>query len=195
MDGEQTEDAGNVPPGPPLPVVEHPWSVRRCAANGSDLELVHRWMQHPHIVAYWEQAWPIGRWRSELSCQLSGDHSLPCLAFHHGVPLAYMEIYRVVRDRIAPYYAHQPHDLGVHLAIGEPSRTGRGLGRSLLRVLAEGLLRADLECRRIVAEPDVRNVPSLRAFTAAGFRTVGEITLPDKTAALMIRPRCEEDLP
>jgi RimJ/RimL family protein N-acetyltransferase len=90
---------------------------------------------------------------------------------------------------LAGHYPHHPHDLGVHVAIGEPSRTGRGLGRALLRAVAEGLLAADPRCPRVVAEPDVRNVPSIRAFTAAGFRPAGEITLPDKTAALLVFDR------
>ena len=66
---------------------------------------------------------------------------------------------------------------------------------AFLRLQAEGLLAAEPRCTRVVAEPDIRNAPSLRAFTAAGFRTVGDISLPDKTAALLVYPRSEEDMP
>lgn len=47
----------------------------------------------------------------------------------------------------------------------------------------------------MVAEPDVTNAPSLKAFAAAGFRHAGEVTFPDKTAALLVHPRREEDMP
>ncbi|MGW5673796.1 GNAT family N-acetyltransferase, partial [Streptomyces sp. NPDC003860] len=69
----------------------------------------------------------------------------------------------------------------------------KGLGRALLRALADGLLAADPRCRRVVAEPDVRNAASVRAFHAAGYRPAGEVALGDKTAALVVRPRTEDD--
>ncbi len=182
-------------PAPPLPHLSGPWWARVAQADGTDLDVVHGWMQSPHVDAFWHQAWPRERWAEEITGHLSGDAVLPVLIDLDGRPLAYVEVYRVVRDRLAEHYAHHPHDLGVHIAIGEAGRTGRGLGRSLLRALAAGLLAADPECARVVAEPDVTNAPSLRAFAAAGFRPAGEVALPDKTAALLVRPRREEDMP
>jgi RimJ/RimL family protein N-acetyltransferase len=187
-----SEDAGV--PGPPVPRVGTPWSVRP-ASVAEDLERVHRWMQAPHVAAFWKQAWPLERWQAELERQAAGDHSLPCMLSFEGEPVAYLEVYRVVRDRLNGHYAVRPYDLGVHVAIGESGLTGRGLGRALLRVVAQGLLAADPRCTRVVAEPDARNAPSLRAFHAAGFRTVGPICLPDKDATLLVYPRSEEDLP
>ncbi|MGI5479998.1 GNAT family N-acetyltransferase [Streptomyces lavendofoliae] len=182
-------------PGPPLPLLRAPWSARPARAEGADLDLVHGWMQSAHIDAFWHQAWPRERWYEEIAGHLAGDAILPVLVDLDGRPFAYIEVYRVVRDRLAGHYARLPHDLGVHIAIGEESRTGKGLGRALLRDLAEGLLAADPRCARVVAEPDVTNAPSLRAFEAAGFRPAGEVSFPDKTAALMVRPRREEDMP
>ncbi|MDN3294314.1 GNAT family N-acetyltransferase [Streptomyces ficellus] len=182
-------------PGPPLPVLTGRWSARVARAEGADLDLVHGWMQSPHIDAFWHQAWPRERWYEEIAGHLAGDAILPVLVDLDGRPLAYIEVYRVIRDRLAGHYAELPHDLGVHIAIGEESRTRQGLGRALLRALAEGLLAADPACTRVVAEPDVTNGPSLKAFTAAGFRPAGEVVFPDKTAALLIHPRREEDMP
>jgi lysine N-acyltransferase len=174
-------------PAPPAPVLPAPWSVR--PAGTGDAALLSCWMNRPHVAAFWRQAWPPQAWAAELDRQRAGDHSAPLLVSSGDAPLAYLEVYRVARDRLAGHYPHHRHDLGVHVAIGEPSRTGRGLGRLLLRAVAEGLLAADPRCPRVVAEPDVRNVASIRAFTAAGFRPAGEITLPDKTAALLVFDR------
>lgn len=183
-----------VPP-PPLPRIETLWSVRTADPDG-DLELVHRWMHAPHVAAFWKQAWPRQRWRAELVRQRRGDHCRPCLiSGMDGQPMAYLEVYRVVRDRLAGHYGQRPHDLGVHLAIGELGHTSRGLGRALLGAVAQGLLDADPQCTRVVAEPDAGNIPSLRAFSAAGFRAAGQITLPDKTAALLVFPRSPGDMP
>jgi acetyl CoA:N6-hydroxylysine acetyl transferase len=43
--------------------------------------------------------------------------------------------------------------------------------------------------RRVVAEPDVRNLRMIHVFEQCGFRRAGELDLPDKRAALMIHER------
>lgn len=189
------------PSGPPLPRLTRPWSVRVAESDGPDLEIIHGWMHAAHVSAFWKQNWSRQRWSEELERQRAGSHSLPCLLDHDGTTVAYVEVYRVLRDRLADYYAYGPADLGVHVAVGEIGRTGQGLGRRLLRAVAEGLLAADSGCDRVVAEPDVHNAPSIKAFQAAGFRPIDEVVLPDKTAALLVHPRhvggasTEEDQP
>lgn len=175
-------------PGPPLPVLEPPWSAR-VPSGEADLELIRRWNAEPHVTKFWHQDWPLKQWRAELKRQLDGQHSLPCLIARDGVDVAYLEIYRVTRDVLADRCEHEPHDLGVHIAIGDPTATGRGLGRAVLHAVAEGLLAVDPQCTQVLAEPDADNLPSLRAFAAAGFVELGAITLPDKTAVLMARRR------
>lgn len=179
-------------PAPPVPVLGAPWSLRIPRGEG-DLALIHDWMSEPHVAKFWHQHWELERWRDELARQIAGEDSLPCLIAHEGEDLAYIEVYRVARDRISGHYEHEPSDLGVHIAIGQSERTGRGLGRALLRALAEGLMEADSYCARVVAEPDSGNTPSISAFSAAGFLPTGQITLPEKTATLMMYRRTEGD--
>lgn len=179
---------------PPLPQLDSPWSIRLCRAEDpSDVDLVHRWMHAPHVARAWQQAWPRERWRAVLAEQLAGDHTRPLIASLDGRPLAYLEVYRVARDILGPHYptdlAPHPHDLGVHIAIGDPGQTGKGLGRQLLRAVACGLFAADPACIRVVAEPNVGNVASLAAFAAAGFDRHAVIQLPHKQAMLMVRSR------
>ncbi|MFI6921159.1 GNAT family N-acetyltransferase [Nonomuraea spiralis] len=174
---------------PPLPPLGPPWTIRRVSPEDGDARLVWRWMNEPHVATAWDQAWTLDKWTAELTAQLSGDHSLPCVAAHEGRDVAYLEIYRVRRDRLAALYASEPSDLGVHIAVGEAGDTGRGLGSLLLRAVADGLLAADPACARVVAEPNVLNLASVRAFGKAGFRRAGEVAFPHKTAALMVRPR------
>jgi RimJ/RimL family protein N-acetyltransferase len=47
--------------------------------------------------------------------------------------------------------------------------------------------------RRLVAEPDERNLASVRAFAGAGFTAEGTIELPDKCATLMLRRMPERE--
>lgn len=190
----QLRQAESVGP-PPLPAIAAPWSIRAARAEGADLARVHAWMAAPHVAAAWDRAWTVAQWHAELQRQLAGAHSLPCVAALDGESVGYLEIYRAVRDPLATHYPVRPHDLGVHVAIGDPASCGRGLGTALLRAVADGLLTAEPACARIVAEPDERNAPSVRAFSRAGFRDAGRLRLPDKTAAFLVRPRTASDMP
>lgn len=161
-------------------------------ATASDASTIAWWMVRPHIQKWWCQDWSVERWAQAIEEQLAGEHSIPCLTTVDGEDFAYVELYRVRHDRLAEYYAWQEHDWGVHVAIGDTDRLGRGLGRRLLRALAEALLRADPLSQRVVAEPDVTNLPSIRAFEAAGFVTHAELELPEKKALLMVHTRTVE---
>ncbi|MCP3801264.1 acetyltransferase [Allokutzneria sp. A3M-2-11 16] len=179
----------------PVPALTGEWTLRLAAPEGDDLDLVHRWMHEPHVSRFWKQDWPKEKWREELASQLSGDRSRPCFLMKDGEPVMYVEIYRVVRDQLAAAYSALPGDVGLHLAIGDTKWTGRGVATTTMPLLAKALLDADEDCTRVVLEPDVRNVPAIRALRSGGFHHRGEITLPDKTAALLVYPRTEEDLP
>ncbi|MEV0086649.1 GNAT family N-acetyltransferase [Saccharopolyspora sp. NPDC050642] len=180
-------------PGVPIPELGAGWSLRPVRVDGADggpdVELVHRWMNNEHVAVNWDQAWPVAQWRDELAGQLAGQHSVPCIVGLDGRDVGYVELYRVQRDKLARCYSHEPHDLGVHIAIGEPDAIGRGVGSALLRAVAEGLLAADRECRRVVAEPNVHNGASVGAFGKAGFDRAAEVGLPNKNSALMVFAR------
>jgi len=155
-----------------------------------DLELVAAWMNDPVVAAFWELAGPARLTEQHIRAQLDGDgRSVPCLGLLDGTPMSYWELYRADLDRLALHYPSLPHDTGVHLLLGPERFRGRGLGSRLLAAVAERALHRRPRTRRVVAEPDVRNLPSLRAFGKAGFRFAAELELPDKRAALMIRDR------
>ncbi|GGR41720.1 GNAT family N-acetyltransferase [Streptomyces netropsis] len=160
-----------------------------------DLRLVARWMNDPAVAAFWGLAGPDSASADHLRTQLDGDgRSVPCLGVLDGVPMSYWEVYRADLDPIARYYPARPHDTGLHLLIGKVSDRGRGLGTALLRTVADLVLDHRPSCGRVVAEPDLRNTPCVAAFLGAGFRLTGEVDLPDKRVALMIRDRSLRDV-
>lgn len=160
-----------------------------------DLPLIARWMNDPAVAAFWELAGPESVAEEHLRSQLDGDgRSVPCLGVLDGTPMSYWEIYRADLDLLARHYPARPHDTGIHLLIGGVANRGRGLGSTLLRAVADHVLDKRPSCARVVAEPDLRNTPSVSAFLSAGFRFSAEVDLPDKRAALMVRDRALRDL-
>lgn len=157
---------------------------------GRDLRLIAQWMNDPSVAAFWELDGPDETTASHLGDQLDGDgRSVPCLGVLDGAPMSYWEVYRADLDPLARYYPARPHDTGIHLLIGRVGDRGRGLGTILLRAAADLVLEHRPSCTRVVAEPDLRNSPSVAAFLGAGFRFSAEVELPGKRAALMLRDR------
>ncbi|MFI5658879.1 GNAT family N-acetyltransferase [Streptomyces sp. NPDC051684] len=155
-----------------------------------DLAVISRWMNDPAVAAFWELAGPATVTAEHLAPQLDGDgRSVPCLGVLDGVPMSYWEIYRADLDPLARHYPARPHDTGIHLLIGGVADRGRGLGTTLLKAVADLVLDHRPRCARVIAEPDLRNTPSISAFLGAGFRFFAEVDLPDKRAALMVRDR------
>ena len=173
---------------PPVPLLSAPWSLRP-AASDPDVALVSHWMNEPHVELFWEQAWPVARWRAAIDGQLGGDYSRPYVVSHEGGPLAYVEIYRVARDVVGLQYDADAHELGIHLAIGERASTGRGLGRAMVRAVVDGLFTADPCCAVVVADPDERHLMARRMFAGAGFALWGVRDLGHKRAAILHRRR------
>ncbi|MGQ4390295.1 GNAT family N-acetyltransferase [Streptomyces sp. SAS_270] len=160
-----------------------------------DVPLIARWMNDPAVAAFWELAGSESVSEEHLRRQLDGDgRSVPCLGVLDGTPMSYWEIYRADLDLLARHYPARPHDTGIHLLIGGVANRGRGLGSALLRAVSDLVLDRRPTCARVVAEPDLRNTPSIAAFLSAGFRFSAEVDLPEKKAALMVRDRALRDL-
>lgn len=160
-----------------------------------DLPCVGRWMNDPEVAAFWELSGPDAVTESHLLRQLRGDGcSVPCLGVLAGTPMSYWEIYRADLDPLARHYPARPHDTGLHLLVGEVADRGRGLGSLLIRAVADLVLGQRPACARVIAEPDLRNTPSVAAFLSAGFRFSAEVDLPAKRAALIIRDRNLRDV-
>lgn len=155
-----------------------------------DLPLLTRWMNDPAVAEFWELAGEPRVTEQHLRGQVDGDgRSVPCLGVLDGAPMSYWEIYRADLDPVARFYPARPHDTGVHLLIGGVADRARGLGSTLLRAVSDLVLDQRPGCSRVIAEPDLRNTPSVAAFLGAGFRLSAEVELPGKRAALMIRDR------
>lgn len=155
----------------------------------ADLAKVHAWMNDPEVARFWEMAQPEPQIEAYLREQRVSAHSTPYLGCVNGVPMSYWELYRADLDPLAGHYTAKARDAGVHLLLGPSDFRGRGLGARLLRAVTDWQLETQPYAERVVAEPDIRNERSVRAFARAGFRKVREIDLPDKRAALMIRER------
>ncbi|MFI9720141.1 GNAT family N-acetyltransferase [Streptomyces sp. NPDC052396] len=155
-----------------------------------DLALIGRWMNDPAVAAVWRLDGPRTVTAGHLAgLQRADGRSAACLGVLAGVAMSYWEIYRADLDLIARHYRARPHDTGVRLLLGRAPDRGHGLGTLLLRTVADLVLERRPGCGRVIADPDLRNVPGIAAHLAAGFRLAAELELPGRHTALMMRER------
>jgi acetyl CoA:N6-hydroxylysine acetyl transferase len=151
----------------------------------ADLELVHGWMQQPHVVPWWELEGPIEVVRAFLERQAALAHLDQWIVTDdERNPFAYVETYRVPDDELAGYYDAQPGDRGFHLLVGPPELLGSGMAQALVCHLATRLL-GQFGITRVVCEPDERNARMLALCRMLGGEELGTLELPDRRRVLI----------
>ncbi|TSE01436.1 acetyltransferase [Skermania sp. ID1734] len=189
-------------PAPVLPQCPAPYRLRVVDPDSDDPELIAEWMSSPHLVRTWEQDWPASRWRADSAARLAGSYSLPCiLGFRETnakahTDIGYVELYRVAKDECAKLYAADPYDIGFHIAGGIESLIGRGVYSAFMGVMAAAIWQAEPHCRRIIGDPDHRNVRVHRALEKNGWHRLVECQVrPERRIALYVLTRQPGDLP
>ena len=154
----------------------------------TDADLVHGWVTEPR-AEFW------GMTDHTLDDVREVYTFLDGLDTHHaylmrldGTPVGIFQTYEPGADPIGGYYPVRDGDFGIHLflAPAEPPVPG------FTGAVAAALVRFVFEVpdrKRIVVEPDARNVRALHRWKRLGFVFGDQVTLPHKTAQLAFLDR------
>jgi RimJ/RimL family protein N-acetyltransferase len=145
-----------------------------------DLRLMHEWLQRPHVQDWWDRQKSYDEVVEYYDPAIRGEEPTDLyLALVDERPVAFLQTY-LVADH--PEYGELvgvgEGVAGVDLFVADEGLTGRGLGSELLRRFVEDVIFARPTTVSCVADPDVRNAASIRAFQKAGFRVVREFFDP-----------------
>jgi RimJ/RimL family protein N-acetyltransferase len=187
-------DAVRAVVAPPTPTLAEPYAIR-LADPDTDAEMVSEWMNRPHLVEAWEYDWPAPRWQRYLQAQHDGEYTRPFIGSFRGAPVGYIELYRAAKDSIAPRYAADPYDIGLHAAIADLKFVNRGIGPILLPRVVARLFELEPRCRRIMFDPDHRNTGARRLCEYAGCAFLGEHDMSNRRMALYALSRSPSDIP
>jgi len=149
--------------------------------TADDLPLLHEWLERPHALRWYgdhgtyEEV--VAHYLPAIEGRDPTDHYIVVL---DGRSIGMVQTYVVVDY---PEYAAlvgvaDRGTAGVDIVIGEEELTGRGLGTEILQRFVEEIVLARPETTSCVADPDARNVASVRAFEKVGFRVVHEFVDP-----------------
>ena len=147
----------------------------------ADLPLIRRWLEEPHVQAWWVDP----QVQYDL---ISGDMDDPTIDLHlvslDGVPFAYVQDY-CVQDWMQPHLEDRPKGTrAIDTFIGDPTFLGKGHGAGFLRQHAQSLL--EQGAPQIVIDPEPHNVAAIHAYASAGFRKIGVRESDEGPAMLMV---------
>ncbi|MEM1115423.1 MAG: GNAT family N-acetyltransferase [Bacteroidota bacterium] len=162
----------------------------RPLAEG-DLRLLHRWLNDPAVVQWWEGedvSWPA------VVRDYGPGHGDPVehwLALLDGAPLGWLQCYTaadLVDEETGLWADHL--DLattaGIDYLVGSDAPRGRGLGAAMIRAFVRDVVFAAHRTWTLAAAgPFEANVASWRALAKAGFRRLAVLDDEDGPCVLM----------
>jgi aminoglycoside 6'-N-acetyltransferase len=147
----------------------------------ADLPLVHEWLGREHVRRWWGERGDLEQTVDHYGPSLDGRDPTDLYAIVVGGRDAGMIQTYLVADY--PDYAALigvGEDVAaIDLFLGEGELLGRGLGTEIIRTFVSENVWARDATRACVADPDVENVASLRAFEKAGFERIREFLDPE----------------
>ena len=161
------------------------WISLRALDIDSDLERFNRWQNSPRVLAFWQEGGDLDQHRAYLQKLHDDPHALTLIGCFDDQPFAYFEAYWAKEDRIAPFYAVDDYDRGIHMLVGEDSHRGPHKVASWLAALTHFLFLDDPRTRRVVAEPRADNARMIDHMQNLGYYREKEFDFPHKRAALM----------
>jgi aminoglycoside 6'-N-acetyltransferase len=158
-----------------------------------DLPLVHEWLGQEHVRRWWGDRGGLEQTVAHYGPTLDGRDPTDLYAILlDGREAGMIQTYLVsdypeweavigVGDDVA----------GLDLFLGEAELLGRGIGTEVIRAFVTEVVFARESTRACVADPDLDNTASIRAFEKAGFAKVSEFVDPEdgRLHALVCRNR------
>lgn len=162
-------------------------ALRKLQNYPTDYAVLQRWLSDPRVLAFYEgrdQPYDLARVMAKFNpVALSARGETPCLIFHQGWAIGYLQFYplRSAAER-AEYGLSDETNLSLgddawalDLFIGQPELWARGLGTRLLDAFATWLF-AHIPAAALVVDPHAGNLRAIRAYEKAGFKRIK--TLP-----------------
>lgn len=159
-----------------------------------DLDLLHRWLNEPGVVEWWEGD-DVSLDAVERDYFTEVDDGVEhWLALDAGTPMGWIQCYPVTADpeECGAWRAFGVPEsaAGIDYLVGEPGERGSGRGSSMIAAFVDAVVFGrHADWTHVGASPFSANLASWRALAKAGFTHVGTIADPDGPLHLMIRQR------
>ncbi len=167
-----------------------------------DLPMLHRWLNEPGIVQWWEGddvTWDgvVGQYSAAATADDSVEHHVVEL---DGRPVGWIQCWFLADEDEVDGWVERGFDpattAGVDYLVADPADRGAGLGSSMIGAYVERVVFGEHDWIDTAgSDPDRDNERSWRALAAAGFREVGPLAANGRIYRLMRRDRAESSGP
>ncbi|WP_396599386.1 GNAT family N-acetyltransferase [Frigoribacterium sp. R86507] len=150
---------------------------------------LRRWLAHPASAAWQMAGLSTDEVRAYLAAIDADPHQQAWLGRVDGEPTFFVETYDPAEVLLTEVHDAEPGDVGMHLLVAPPrGQRVHGLTSAVMASVVDFVFEIE-QARRIVVEPDVANDRIAAKNDEVGFRALGEVELPDKTARLSVLTR------
>jgi aminoglycoside 6'-N-acetyltransferase len=141
----------------------------------SDLGLVRAWLEQPHVARWYLVGSTIEQELDELRQAITGEQPTEALVvLERGRALGWCQWYLCgdYPDHASGVGA-RADEAGIDYVIGDPARTGHGVGTALIAVLVAHVRRRHPHAG-VIADPEASNLASRRVLEKNGFAFIAE---------------------
>lgn len=145
------------------------------AMRSRDLESVRSWLVEPHVARWYLTGSTIEHEVDELRrCVAGAERTQALVVLERGRPIGWCQWYLCsdYPDHAVAVGAARG-DVGIDYAIGDPARTGHGVGTALIATLVAHV-RQEHPGAGVIADPEAENLASRRVLEKNGFRLLRE---------------------
>ena len=144
---------------------------------------MYAWRQREHVRRWWSGVDTLDDTERKYLPRIEGDEPTEVyLIVLEERPVGLIQTYLVEDDDDPWPIELEPGTAGVDLFIGEEELVGRGLGPRIIGAFVRDVVFVKPATKACIADPDVRNETSIRAFEKAGFVRVGVFEVPGEPA-------------
>lgn len=167
--------------------------VRLRLMTEADLEMLHDWLNRPHIVEWWggEEARPsLEEVRQHYHpSALAAEGVTPYIALVGTEPIGYAQSYIAMGSGDGWWEEeNDPGVRGIDQSLANAADLNKGLGTALVRALVSHLF-SDPAVTKIQTDPSPDNPRAIRCYEKAGFVQMGTIATPDGPAVYVVQTR------
>jgi aminoglycoside 6'-N-acetyltransferase len=142
----------------------------------SDLPLLHRWFNMPHVNEWWEidgnHHPSLNLVKKHYSPRILGDERVDVyLIIHDGKPIGMVQSCKMgdEPDEKANFGLDRSC-AGIDMLIGEPVYVHRGLGSGIIREFLKEIIFKEYDVDWCIVDPYVKNEIAIKAYKKAGFK-------------------------
>jgi len=153
-----------------------------------DLEMLHEWLNRPHVVARWGGSIVLSdAIRKYLPRITDQSDAHPYIARIDSVPTGFIQYYWALKSGADSWAGPlDERTVGIDYFLADSKKLGQGLGSAMVSEFSKMLFSTGT-ISRIISDPAIDNIASIRCLEKAGFRRLRQIDSADGAAMLMER--------